>query len=1846
MKTNTVRLLCFCLFLAGVSHGLEINRRVKSSKPDPFASRSAALSMVNEDPRPFVDDPTAGGVELSGHEEPLVPYSTLTITFPSEMVGADQIDVPAVLSPLVVWPAVDTDFFWRTPSSGDLIIKGAIMAGQTYRLRLREGLTDVSGEELPVAAWGATMASSPLRVLNPRYSPRDPVGTRPQVFIELNYPVDLNTAAAGAWFQERRSRKRIPVEVFVGEGDPGQLTASNLRFRPKANLCVDLTYDFVIDGVIEPLSGRGLEFPYVEPVGRTRPLKIDYVAARNFALEKPQVVVKFDQYLADDPLPADALKFSPSVSGLKLRKEGNFVIAEGDFQIPSRYKVKVSDSILGGTGFGLAEDSVWGVTFRKMPAAVVFPDRIIRQRSATCLRFALYQAATGPLKWELAPIPMARFVEIEKRLREFDEIAEDADGHSVWGADGLLKRVPTQPLIGEFGLKPVAAGELAASSGDREELREIVWKGVGGEVPEGAMLLEVTGRDSAGRLVGNRAIVLFGEVAVTRKQSYEGSLFRVARLSDGLPVAGARVTLLDEAMKAGLSATTSDDGLVKFSKAEMADCRAVLAVVDGRPTLQPLDLADRFPGGYLQARQPASTRAFTFTDRPLYRPGQTVCFKGFVRDPGGGIPAADMPVEWQVRRNGVVTGSGRAGLSAEGGWFAEWQVPEEAELGHYELSALLNGASLPGNTWFQVEEFRVPPFSVLCEEVTPAAPAESMVKVASQYFHGAPNAGARVEWKATWYGDSEQGYYFERGEDGMCRVDLHSQSAKTPSLFAEESGEAVLDENGMVQLVSRAPFADLGNRAFSTVTWRVDVTGPDGQTLPGGAFQRVPMRGSLLGVKPEESRPGKLAFSWDVFEPFKNGVSSPVTAELFRVTSLTAKERIAPDVYRYRNSNVFTPVGKIESGAAGRMEFPVNEPGRYVVVLTPPQGSAAMPVSEEVFLEGSGDAGTPVQSDSSAEVVTIDASRVPRSTPWEVGETAELRITAPTAGVAWVSVESDQILDTFTVPLDGNLSRIQLPVKPEYEPNASVSVYLIRPGGANGLAGEMFGLTDISVESPGRTLGVEVAPAASSVRPGEEIRGTVTVRSAGRAFAGADVAVAVVDDAILELGGWRLPEGIVNRFFPYRPHGVVTYSALKAYIDTIPTDWLTAKGFTIGDGGPETTPNTTFPRKDFRPLILWVPSILTDSEGVAAFACKAPDNLTRFRVIAVVQTKDNRFGAGSGTVEVAKPLIVEPAFPRFVRAGDDIVLRAVVRSKGAPADVEVTCEASGEVSLTSESRQTVRVTPDAPAVINFPARVGAEGSAMVRLNATGAGENDAVEITIPVAEAGIRVTESVSADRLGSPLEAGVLAPASWDGREGEFHLAASSSPYLPLLLGLPAVVDYPHGCNEQKASRLLALTLLGGLLEELPEDKTRQDAYAGVISETLRDLELAMLPGGFLPYWEGGTTPQPFVTLLTAWATQSAAEAGYQVPQRLMTDSIVAARSLLENRSAETTPTLQAFALFILSRSGDPSLASAATELNLRRDRLTNDGKAWLALALLRMSTLPDAVAQLIRELPETVGDTAFDPNTFSSAARTDALVTWARLAADPTAQSDALRLRLSNLMRSSSSLSTQENLWTLLAFQALRESGKTTKLRKNLQPKAAATSGNGAAAAWGPLPLADLKEFSVRGLPKTGSAVLTGSYSLPPNAVEADSRSMRVDRIVKNLTDASRDGSPGQPFRVGDRLLISYRFSADHPQHFVALSDPLPAGVEVVNTNLALFGSLIDMPEDLPALPLSHSEMRDRVTHLYFDSFPQGSSSYAVLARATAAGSFTWPPATIAPMYDARFGARTGSGRISVNE
>ena len=303
------------------------------------------------------------------------------------------------------------------------------------------------------------------------------------------------------------------------------------------------------------------------------------------------------------------------------------------------------------------------------------------------------------------------------------------------------------------------------------------------------------------------------------------------------------------------------------------------------------------------------------------------------------------------------------------------------------------------------------------------------------------------------------------------------------------------------------------------------------------------------------------------------------------------------------------------------------------------------------------------------------------------------------------------------------------------------------------------------------------------------------------------------------------------------------------------------------------------------------------------------------------------------------------------------------------------------------------------------------------------------------------------------------------------------------------------------------------------------------------------------------------------------------------------------------------------------------------------------LAIAMHHLGLEQEKQRVLISELPSDFTTISFNPETFASATRTEALCGWARLLVEPEKSAEAIRDRLFKLTESSASLSTQENLWLLVTFNAIMRATPLAQLA-GIDPPPETFSANRTAGSWSKQDLARLADFAVTGLQPGGSFVLKAEYRPPGRQVVPVARGLSIDRVTKNLTNPSRDGSDRAPYQLGDQILISYRISSEKPQSYVVIEDPLPAGLEVVNPNLDLFGKFYGLPAQAESetADLSHSEMRDQQTNLYFDELPAGTRSYSVLARATAGGAFVWPATQISPMYDSRFFGRSASSECHV--
>src|SRR5262249_8798147 len=509
------------------------------------------------------------------------------------------------------------------------------------------------------------------------------------------------------------------------------------------------------------------------------------------------------------------------------------------------------------------------------------------------------------------------------------------------------------------------------------------------------------------------------------------------------------------------------------------------------------------------------------------------------------------------------------------------------------------------------------------------------------------------------------------------------------------------------------------------------------------------------------------------------------------------------------------------------------------------------------------------------------------------------------------------------------------------------------------------------------------------------------------------------------------------------------------------------------------------------------------------------------------------------------------------------------------------CVTDPNVKLLGGDVTTQSAQRNAPTVFRFKAKV-ADPDLMptkVRFEAVSNSNkqmSDAVEITIPVQAPTIVRKESVAGSFNGLQFDARRAMPEVWKRGRGQFSTTISTSPWLPQISGLPVILEYPHGCFEQISTKLLGYSLLANLLAYLPDFQQRDAEYRATLERGMKQYGDSLLDDGMLPYWPGGNSGNGFVTCQALWSVNESVNAGFDPPSDLREKLAGAVKKIVKGQ-LPAARFEKCFALFVLTQSkGGDDYGNESQELYLHRNEGSDEDRALLAIALHQQNIMTREQQQLLRKIDKPIRERAFNPATFTSMTRAEAMRAFAfNVISPPTwtkQRKQQARERMSKMMDEAGSLSTQENLWLLLAFKSMLGMETAPELRA-AQPPPGVVSKNGRSAAWVDRKMEN--DLVIKNLNQSAlTFLMQAEYSTSDVDTDRVDRGFRIERVVRNLTDATRVGAPNAPLKLGDQLLITYRLNTRKLQNFVALEDALPAGVEVVNPNLTLVGKFYQLP------------------------------------------------------------------------
>ncbi|MFD2678606.1 alpha-2-macroglobulin family protein [Camelimonas lactis] len=1390
-------------------------------------------------------------------------------------------------------------------------------------------------------------------------------------------------------------------------------------------------------------------------------------------------------------------------------------------------------------------------------------------------------------------------------------------GYKVWSGDLEVKSQLNADVITAFPVQEATGGRLEPG----------VY--VMTAQPVGAVPLD---RESD---YGERATQWFvvSDLGLTAVSSENGVRTVVRSLATAKPVSGVEVRLI--ARNNDVLATQKSDasGVVAFDpglargKGGLAPGMVVASGADGDYGFLDLeqtafDLSDR---GVKGREAPGQMDAFLFTERGVYRSGETVFLTALLRD-NRAEATTGAPLTLVVRRPDGVEYR-RAVVEDQGLGGRSLSIPllSGAQGGAWRVKAYVDpkGDSV-GETAFLVEDYVPERLEV---NLKPAAPLlqpgePAQVTVDARYLYGAPGSGLTVSGEV---GVSEAPATAVKGLDGyQVGIDDEKFEAVTAEL------EETVRTDGSGRAVVSAPVSDVAaaRPLQATVTLRVGEDG--GRAVSRSVTLPILPSGPVIGVKRlfSELNAGATAnFDVVMAQPDGARMTRPLKWSLYKV------ERR----YQWFNSDgrwnsepvktsrrVSDGVVEATAGAPARIAAPVDWGSWRLEVASDGGGGAVTSVSFHVGYGVEASADTP-----DALEVTLDKAA------YKAGDMMQARINARFAGTATLMIVTDRVQHEQAVSLAADGTTVNVPVKADWGAGAYAVAFAHRPldVAAKRMPGRALGLSWFSIDREQRELGVTLAPPAQ-MRPRGALAIPVTLtglKPGEEAF----VTVAAVDVGILNLTRYEPPKP-QDYYLGQRQLGAELRDLYGYLIDGMQG----ARGALRSGGDAAALMQGDAPTQE--PLARYSGVVKVGPDGKAVVNFDIPSFNGTVRVMATAWSA-GRVGSAHTDVVVRDPVVVTATAPRFMAIGDQSRLHVQVDNvDAAPGDYAVNVDLAGPGLASADAlSRTLKLAK------------GGKASFEVPLTATGKG---VVKLAIQVNGRDVEASQTVAlrtqpgapalARRTVRPLPPGAsveltgelladLVPGT-----GVASVAATQSTALNAPALLRALDLYPYGCTEQTVSKALPLLYSNQLAaaHAMPADNDADRRVNDAIARVLSRQD----SNGSFGLWSVGGDDVWLDAYVSDFLTR-ARERGFSVPQQPFDLALERLRNTVANAgdfNASSSDGL-AYAIYVLARNGRPVMGDLRYLADTKiRDIATPLGRAQVGAALALLGDRPRAnsafgaaVASLKRE---TSGVWRAD---YGSRLRDGAAIL--ALAAEAGVGADLVQQAASVVEQARAMVtytSTQENVWLLLAALALEKDAKKLRISFNGETTSGALFRNLDAAA-----LAQPVRISNAG---DEPAQLTVTTSGNPLAPEPElSRGYKVERAYYRL-----DGTKVDPatLRQNDRLAVVLRITEAAAENArLLVVDHLPAGVEIENPKLVEGASLsafawMDKDQATP----SATEFRDDRFVVAYER-RKGQPAFinvGYIIRVVSPGRFVHPPATAEDMYRPdRFG-RSASGVMTV--
>jgi len=1343
------------------------------------------------------------------------------------------------------------------------------------------------------------------------------------------------------------------------------------------------------------------------------------------------------------------------------------------------------------------------------------------------------------------------------------------------------------------------------------------------------------------------------------------------------PVANAKVTVYTNKSQVMGTGTTDPAGITHLTHLDKGLGRPAVAVVetDTDATFLELKAKTDDPTGFSESMPHYDLDgydAYVYTDRNLYRPGETVHARWIGRTRyGDALPNIPLQVKLVNPKNVTIL-TKTTTLSALGTGGEDLVTHQSYLTGRYEVQLLTPGSNAPlATSTFNLEEFV--PQRIKTEVSTDAGPwlpnTEHAIKVSAQHLFGTPASNRACEatvilrrgefkskqWKEFRFTNDTE-YTTEVKPLGEQQTD--ASGVASFSFTYQPSKKATMP----LQAILRGEVKEMGGRGVANTTETL--------VLPSEL---------LLGVNAVASPDTKkVTIAAAAIKPDE----SPAALDKVKIT--LERETWNYYVRRYDNYNepnwtksfeaVETREVPLQNGR-GNTEFDLPESYSYYRVRV---SSDATPQFSTINFYAYWDH---IEIAESARPSLIKLML--NKERYRVGEEAELRIESPFDGKGVVVFQGEHIQRMRTVDVKDGVGILTLALTKDQYPNvwAEVTVvHQVQQEHTGTYPYSSFAMVNIPLEDPQRQVAVSYPGLPEEVKPAQPVQVTIETKDNTGTPMAAEVTLAAVDEGIHAILDYQDPDP-----YAWFQRSRQPSYARAEYYDRVAYDFSSTPigGDAIAQRLGKNTP--TIGENWIKPVALWSGAVQTDATGKGTITLDVPEFDGQLRLVAVAVSQ-NATGATSAKMFVRRPYILHTSLPRFVFPGDVFQCRAsVFNTSQAPITAKVQWTPTGVLKAGPGAKEmTVAAANEAGLSAEFtaPAEMG-QGGITWDVDILGA-DGAVLEHLHQEAAMPVRPPATYEQRRSIAVLEAGetksFVNAEFIDDAHLETAITVGANPFLRLQKPFDFLVHYPYGCVEQTTSSVMPLYVLrknAFLLSDRFKDSNALDHYVRAGVSRLFSMQtssggLAGWPGGDSPYSYGSVYACHFLSLLHREHETGIPEEPYQALRKYV-------RGVAEGFAQDSSLSdlyLRAYAYYVLALEGDLK----ALEQISRFDAITmpRAGRYLLAAALALNTQDPQRVSAYLASAPYEPYNERETWHTLNSEIRNTAVELIALLQingadADLAEKANGLVQYLEK-----DRYTTQESAFVMSALGLY-----LSKLNEKTDLAAATVTGpTGQNTVKGAevFTHASTGEGVQYTVSNTGTAPLyvnltRGGIPLQPG-VQATSKGMSIGRTFRDNTGAAYTGTV---FPHGESYVVDLTISCNQNTKNVIVADLLPAGFEIENPRLdanvlAARGKGEVVAEETPpeeqeqeesgeeseyedtyerprktktaggAITPEYLELRDDRLVAAFTELPQGTHHYYYVVRAVTAGSFHYPGIHAECMYDPMIQASSAPSAIEI--